>query len=120
MQAPVGRPHELQKSGRTGGVAGDSDPVKDAAGPEREPDVARRDERAAGADCQRERNLVPSLPFVERGSRDDVLEWSLDPSGDDVVWIDRVHREGKLLGFVSGPSAEGGESGVARADGIGA
>jgi len=96
-----------------------SERIEDAVGREREPLIARAEERAAGADGQRERNLPPGLPSVERGGRDDVLERPLDPRGDDVVRTDWVHRDGRLLGFVSGPSPEGIESGVARPDGIG-
>src|SRR6185437_15448155 len=50
-------------------------------------------ELPAGADGQREWNLLPGLTSVERGSSDDVLEGPLEPSGDDVVWIDRVHHD---------------------------
>src|SRR5438132_1571392 len=64
VQAAIRRPHGFHHSGRRS-VSRDSEPIEDAVRREREPLIARGEVRPAGADGQREWNLLPGLTSVE-------------------------------------------------------
>src|SRR5438128_11084200 len=82
--------------------SGESDGVEIAVGRERKPGIASGDELTAGAERERDRNLLPGSAAVQRDTGDDILDRPQDPRSHHVIRIHRVYGYGRFRGVVEG------------------